>query len=77
MSEPAPVHPDPAMEARKQAARTWFEALRDRLCAALEALEDAAAKQSGAPTSPARFERRPWRRPGDRKSTRLNSSHYS
>ena len=64
MSEPAPVHPDPAMEARKQAARTWFEALRDRLCAALEALEDAAAKQSGAPTSPARFERRPWRRPG-------------
>ena len=29
------------MEARKARARAWFEALRDRICAAFEAIEDA------------------------------------
>ena len=41
-------------------ARSWFEALRDRICAAFEAIE--AEYAQGAP--PARFERKPWRREG-------------
>ena len=31
------------LEARKTRARTWFETLRDDICAALEAVEDALA----------------------------------
>ncbi len=42
-------------------ARAWFEALRDRLCAAFEAIEDA-----GGPgrLPPGRFRRTEWSRPG-------------
>jgi len=49
------------MEARKQCARNWFEALRDEMCAAFERLEDDAdpALYAGAA---GRFERTPWRR---------------
>lgn len=47
---------------RKARARAWFEDLRDRLCAALEAIEDDAA-WSDRP--PGRFERRAWTRAGD------------
>jgi len=47
----------PAHEAHKPAARAWFEALRDRICAAFEAIED-----DGGP-SPGRFVRTPWDRP--------------
>jgi coproporphyrinogen III oxidase len=36
---------------RQMAARQWFEALRDRICAALEEIEDGT-----------RFERKPWER---------------
>ena len=44
-------------------ARAWFEALRDRLCAAFEALEDTGP--GSAP--PGRFQRSAWERPnGDR-----------
>ena len=45
-------------------ARAWFEHLRDRICAAFEAIEDDCA--GGAPTAmpPGRFERRPWDRQG-------------
>jgi coproporphyrinogen III oxidase len=51
-----------AVEHRKAAARAWFEALRDRICAAFEALEDAhAGAHAGRPAG--RFERRPWQRP--------------
>jgi coproporphyrinogen III oxidase len=51
------------IEARKTRARTWFEALRDDICAALEAVED--ALPAGAPLAqkPAgRFTRTPWSR---------------
>lgn len=54
---------------QKQAARDWFETLRDEICAELEALEDAfdPAKIPNLPsrikdTAPGRFERTPWQR---------------
>jgi coproporphyrinogen III oxidase len=47
----------------KTSSRLWFEALRDRLCAAFEALEDAHAGQ-GAERPAGRFERKAWARPG-------------
>jgi coproporphyrinogen III oxidase len=52
-----------AIEARKSRARTWFETLRDDICAALEAVED--ALPAGAPLAeraPGRFLRTPWSR---------------
>ncbi|MBM3583240.1 MAG: oxygen-dependent coproporphyrinogen oxidase [Alphaproteobacteria bacterium] len=52
---------DPALtEARKVLAAEWFAALRDRLCAAFEAIEDA----HDGPGEPGRFERKPWTREG-------------
>jgi coproporphyrinogen III oxidase len=54
--------PDP-LAARKAAARAWFESLRDRICAAFEALEDAADPVLH-PGAPGRFTRTPWSRPG-------------
>ena len=36
-----------AHQALKQRARAWFESLRDRMCAAFEAIEDAAAEGRG------------------------------
>jgi len=47
----------PAHEAHKHEARAWFESLRDRICAAFEAIEDEAGP------SPGRFTRTPWDRP--------------
>ena len=56
--------PDPAeLERRKAAARTWFESLRDQICAAFEQLEDelpAGMPQSHMPAG--RFVRTPWNR---------------
>src|SRR5208282_1450727 len=51
------------IEKRKDRAREWFETLRDDICAAFEALED--ALPAGAPLAdrPAgRFVRTPWNR---------------
>ena len=53
----------PALDAHKSRARAWFERLRDDICAALEAIED--ALPAGAPLAerPAgRFTRTPWNR---------------
>jgi coproporphyrinogen III oxidase len=51
-----------SLEARKTAAHTWFEQLRDDICAAFEALED----EVGPPNdtgAPGRFARSAWQRP--------------
>jgi len=57
MTEPAGL----ARQKRAAAARAWFESLRDQICAAFEALEDAAdpALYQG---EPGRFTLTPWRR---------------
>lgn len=49
------------IEARKGQAQAWFERLRDDLCAAFEALEDA-ADPALYPGPPGRFVRTPWTR---------------
>jgi coproporphyrinogen III oxidase len=51
------------IEARKTRARTWFERLRDDVCAGLEAVEDALPASSPLAQNPAgRFTRTPWSR---------------
>ena len=50
---------------RKSRAQAWFEALRDDICAALEALEDT-NEGPYADRAAGRFERREWQRPSDR-----------
>jgi coproporphyrinogen III oxidase len=45
-------------------ARTWFETLRDRICAAFEAIEDDCRLPGSEGLPPGRFERQPWDRPG-------------
>ncbi|MDQ0316637.1 oxygen-dependent coproporphyrinogen oxidase [Amorphus orientalis] len=51
------------LEDKKARAKDWFEALRDRICASFEALEDAAEGAPGTDDLPAgRFERTPWDR---------------
>ena len=51
------------IEARKNRARTWFETLRDDICAALEAVEDALPADTPLAQKPAgRFTRTPWSR---------------
>ena len=46
----------------RPAARAWFEGLRDRICAAFEAIESIGARP-GDPAPPGRFERTAWQRP--------------
>ena len=53
------------LEARKTRARTWFEALRDDICAAFEAVEDALPAEAPlADRAAGRFVRTPWQRTG-------------
>jgi coproporphyrinogen III oxidase len=49
------------IENRKARARTWFEALRDQICAAFETLENE-AQPSLYPGDAGRFVRTPWER---------------
>lgn len=51
--------PPPPHAALKPAARSWFESLRDRLCAAFEAIED----EAGGSQPAGRFQRTEWQRP--------------
>ena len=48
----------PPHESLKEPARRWFEALRDRLCAAFETIEDQGSEHPG------RFVRKHWTRDG-------------
>ena len=60
MSVPADVA-DQGAE-RRARARSWFESLRDRICAAFERIE-AAFEGPGSDLPPGRFERMAWKRP--------------
>ncbi len=51
----------PPHAALQDAARVWFEGLRDALCAAFEAIEDEARTNTGPPAG--RFARTAWQRP--------------
>jgi coproporphyrinogen III oxidase len=62
MSEaPEGFPPDPG---RCERAAVWFAALRDRICAAFEAIEDELAAERPEDGPAGRFERIPWQRPG-------------
>ncbi len=61
----------PSTEPQKQRARAWFEALRDDICAAFEALEDELSEEIAETLPiaealrampPGRFERKAWTR---------------
>lgn len=63
------IRADVPHDKMKHAAQAWFASLRDRICAAFEAIEDDAAAL-GTPvlkdrTAPGRFERSPWTRDED------------
>lgn len=69
MNDHKAADPNPAnlalAESMKPRARAWFETLRDRICASLEAIEDEAAgpfaSEADAATA-GRFVRTPWSR---------------
>ncbi len=65
MPEPALPGPNDAPPHRLAGpARAWFESLRDRLCAAFEAIEDTLQGGPHGDLPPGRFERSAWQRPG-------------
>jgi len=51
------------IEHKKATAKAWFETLRDRICTALETIEDAVAGPH-ASWAPGRFEKTSWQREG-------------
>ncbi len=57
--------PAPELEPERAQAAEWFAALRDRICAELERLEDEAGAPQLADMPPGRFARRPWKRTGE------------
>src|SRR5262249_48162680 len=61
MSQARAFPPDPV---RCAAAENWFAQLRDRICAAFEAIEDEFAGERPSEGPPGRFERSEWQRPG-------------
>ncbi|MEZ5668847.1 MAG: oxygen-dependent coproporphyrinogen oxidase [Alphaproteobacteria bacterium] len=62
MTQMAPAADDDPTAEHKQRARAWFETLRDRICAAFEAVEaDHAGPNAGLPAG--RFARKAWQRP--------------
>jgi coproporphyrinogen III oxidase len=61
MSQAVAFPPDPD---RCDRAALWFAALRDRICAAFEAIEEEFAAERPEDGRVGRFERTPWQRPG-------------
>jgi coproporphyrinogen III oxidase len=57
----SPLPDSATLERRKTQVKAWFETLRDDICAAFEALEDAAPAPL-YPDRPGRFIRTPWSR---------------
>jgi coproporphyrinogen III oxidase len=60
---PSPLPDSATLDGRKARARSWFETLRDEICAAFETIED--DLPAGAPLAdrpPGRFTRTPWNR---------------
>ena len=57
--KPPDLPPGASSEAEKSQAADWFAELRDEICVAFEALEDAL---EGSDEPPGRFERRAWQR---------------
>jgi coproporphyrinogen III oxidase len=57
----SPLPDSATLERRKTQVKAWFETLRDDICAAFEALEDAAPAPL-YPDRPGRFVRTPWSR---------------
>lgn len=57
---------DTTLDQKKETATTWFRELRDRMCAAFEALEDQieGPNADAGDGTPGRFERTEWDRPG-------------
>src|SRR3954447_22404440 len=56
--------PSPADTDRRERSATWFSALRDRICAAFEAIEDELAGADAGALTPGRFTRKDWEREG-------------
>ena len=61
---PAPLAPPPHA-LLKDAARAWFESLRDRICASFEAIEDEFGDAGPPGMAAGRFKRTAWSRPAD------------
>ena len=53
---------DPAWSDRQNRAATWFEDLRNRLCAEFETIEDEGRDSPLSDHAPGRFQRTPWDR---------------
>ncbi len=63
LAKAGPLPPAAELDAMKVRARTWFESLRDEICARLEQLEDdLPAGGVHSPLPPGRFVRTPWHR---------------